>query len=231
METVAEEQVYTPRYIPSGDFDHDIEHWFAYETYRPNQRDMLRFVYDTVKNGEIGIIDAPTGSGKSSVISAILAENPNRRVLVAVRTTSQLGIFAKELENIRRTRQPDLKYAYIIGKGKSCPMSGFINGNIYDECDALKTISKEWHGRGVGVYEGCPYYNKIVNCCDGTPRSHDLAEQLTSTYVNPDNIREFCGDVCPYEVMTTAGKMSNVVIVNYHHIFASRVRMLVILNP
>ncbi len=68
--------------------DH-LDDWFPYGNYRPNQRQMLEVVAASAKQGGIVMIDAPTGSGKSSAVAALLSERGSRKVIIAVRTISQ----------------------------------------------------------------------------------------------------------------------------------------------
>ena len=79
-----------------------LDDWFPYREYRPHQREMLEAAASVARDGGIAMIDAPTGSGKSSVISALLAESRGRKVLVAVRTISQLTTFMRELALVRK---------------------------------------------------------------------------------------------------------------------------------
>ena len=46
--------------------------FFPYTEYRPNQRQMLEFAATVARDGGIGMIDAPTGSGKSSVVAFVV---------------------------------------------------------------------------------------------------------------------------------------------------------------
>ena len=63
---------------------------------------MLEAVAKTAREGGLLMIDAPTGSGKSSVIAPLLAEANGKKIFIAVRTISQLQIFIRELELIRQ---------------------------------------------------------------------------------------------------------------------------------
>lgn len=49
-----------------------IDDWFPYDEYRPYQREMLEFAQRIGIEGLVGLIDAPTGSGKSSIVTALL---------------------------------------------------------------------------------------------------------------------------------------------------------------
>ncbi|MHC1597876.1 MAG: ATP-dependent DNA helicase [Methermicoccaceae archaeon] len=119
------------------------EQWFAYPTYRPNQRLMLESVERCVKRGEhcVLMIDAPTGSGKTSAISAVLSAKGTRRVVIALRTTSQVEAYLSEIRRIReRTgRMPTI--AYLVGKPKMCPLAREFE-SPYAGCELLRILTK-----------------------------------------------------------------------------------------
>ena len=71
--------------------------FFPYSEYRPHQREMLEFAAQCAREGGIAMVDAPTGSGKSSVVASLLAFRNERKVIIAVRTISQLNTFIREL--------------------------------------------------------------------------------------------------------------------------------------
>ena len=77
---------------------HSIDSYFPYASYRPGQRHMLEVAARCAREGGITMIDAPTGSGKSSVIASLLAERKGRKVFIAVRTVSQLTTFIRGLD-------------------------------------------------------------------------------------------------------------------------------------
>lgn len=227
------------------------EDWFAYDTYRPHQKEMLDFAAECVNKQQTCLIDAPTGSGKSSVLSALLAQANGRKIIVAVRTVAQLNIFIRELELIKR-KQPRLKVSYLVGKRKMCMMGG--EGDVYRMCEGLKTFStslmRERAQKGSLIpandavikkqiqlqdYEHpllCQYFirSKIyAETGDGLKMmpSNVLktkAEQTTRRIVPPDKIHELCGDICPYEVMLQASRDADVILMNFHHLFNEDIR-------
>ena len=115
-----------------------LDRWFPYMSFRPGQEDMLKEAAGCARDGGVLLIDAPTGSGKSSVVSALLAERGDRMVIVAVRTISQLGTYIRELDLIRK-KQTGLKYSYLVGKGSLCPLGGV--GDVYRKCEGVKSFS------------------------------------------------------------------------------------------
>ncbi|MDR2855639.1 MAG: hypothetical protein LBV40_05740, partial [Methanomicrobiales archaeon] len=90
----------TPPFPPKQ--NSTLEPWFAYPAYRPGQEKMLLHAAEACNTGGVMLIDAPTGSGKSSIVSAMLAQAHGRLVIIAVRTISQLNTFVRELALIRQ---------------------------------------------------------------------------------------------------------------------------------
>ncbi|MHC1626325.1 MAG: ATP-dependent DNA helicase [Methanoculleaceae archaeon] len=229
-----------------------LDDWFPYPGYRPHQREMLEAVLSTAREGGILMIDAPTGSGKSSTVTALLAGARGRKVVVAVRTISQLDTFLRELSLVRR-RKKDLKCAYLIGKGAMCPLGG--EGDVYRRCEGVRAFSTqlmlERARRGASHpakdpvirrqiekmdHEHpliCPYFiysRTYTESRDGTGRIGlsgallSRATQLSTRMVPPDELKEFCGNLCPYEVMLAAGRDADVLLVNFYHIFDQTIR-------
>src|SRR5512136_352833 len=115
-----------------------IDTYFPYTEYRPGQRYMLDIAATVARDGGIVMIDAPTGSGKSSVVASLLAERKKRKIVIAVRTISQLTTFIRELELVRK-KQPQVKTVYLIGKKSMCRLSG--EGDVYRRCEGVKAFS------------------------------------------------------------------------------------------
>ena len=115
-----------------------IDTYFPYSEYRPGQRHMLEVAAQVAREGGIVMIDAPTGSGKSSVVASLLAERKKRKIVIAVRTVSQLTTFIRELELVKK-KQPQIKTVYLVGKKSMCPLGG--EGDIYRKCEGVKAFS------------------------------------------------------------------------------------------
>ncbi|HJJ28737.1 MAG TPA: ATP-dependent DNA helicase [Methanocorpusculum sp.] len=112
--------------------------YFPYPAYRPHQKEMLTAAANAVTQNKILMVDAPTGSGKSSLICAILGACEKKKIIVAVRSNSQLDIFLNELQKIRSEKAPDLKFSYIYGKSKICPLFDETKDNIYNKCKRVR---------------------------------------------------------------------------------------------
>ena len=107
---------------------------------------MLDAVYETIRNGEHGVlmIDAPTGCGKTSCISAAMAAAPGK-VVVALRTVSQIGIYTDEIQKIWSHTRHKPEIAYMVGKQKICPIEDEFRGeSVYAGCSRLKEWTKNY---------------------------------------------------------------------------------------
>jgi DNA excision repair protein ERCC-2 len=229
-----------------------LDDWFPYREYRPYQREMLEVAASTARSGGIAMIDAPTGSGKSSVVAALLSESRGRKVLVAVRTISQLTTFMRELQLIRHKRG-SLKFAYLIGKSSMCPLGG--EGDVYRRCEGVKAFStalmRERAQKGSLVPANdrqirqqirkidpehpliCPYFihsKSFTEPEDGGLKmvaSRALrvrAERVSTEFIPPEHLAGFCGEVCPYDTMVYAARDADVVLLNFYHLFDDTIR-------
>lgn len=224
--------------------------YIPYPSLRPHQDEMLDAVYDVVSTGDHGVlmIDAPTGSGKTSCISAALAAAPGK-IVVAVRTVSQIGVYLDEINRIWSNTRHRPTVSYLIGKQKACPLASEIWGeSIYYACMRLREGSKNYMvsrlERGHNdVYDPsrdeipdeppgertvCPYYLRSKEAFEingkvyfrSSSAAVDAAERMGRRIVPVDALEKTCRGVCPYEVMSLHAKSSDIIILNYHHLFS-----------
>jgi DNA excision repair protein ERCC-2 len=211
---------------------------------------MLDAVYEVVSKGEHGVlmIDAPTGTGKTSCISSVLAAAPGKTI-VAVRTVSQIDIYIEEIGKIwARTRhRPEI--AYMVGKQKICPLDGEFRGeSVYAGCSRLKEWTKNYVSSRIGKSEAriydpaldnipeeepgyrtfCPYYLRSREGFDLNGTVHfrrsglalDVVEGLKKTITPPSELLDSCQGICPYEIQSLYAKNCDIVIMNYSHLFS-----------
>ncbi|HEX3001570.1 MAG TPA: ATP-dependent DNA helicase, partial [Methanoregula sp.] len=229
-----------------------IDTYFPYSEYRPGQRYMLEVAATVARDGGIAMIDAPTGSGKSSVVASLLAERKGRKIVIAVRTVSQLTTFIRELELVKK-KAPQIKTVYLVGKKSMCPLGG--EGDVYRRCEGVKAFSnslmRDRAEKGAMIPAKdpfiiqqirrmdrehpllCPYYisSKMFVPAEGVGvrmvPSTDLrnkADRVIANPVPPRELTEYCTGLCPYELMMHAAKNTDVVILNYHHLFNRDIR-------
>ena len=105
--------------------------YFPYESLRLHQDKMLDAVYDAVRKGENSIlmVDAPTGTWKTSCISAALAAAPGK-VIVAVRTVSQIGIYTDEISKIWSKTRHRPEVSYMVESRRSAPLDASSRARV-----------------------------------------------------------------------------------------------------
>jgi len=229
-----------------------IDTFFPYSEYRPGQRHMLEVAATVARDGGIAMIDAPTGSGKSSVVASLLAERKGRKIVIAVRTISQLTTFIRELELVKK-KAPEIKTVYLVGKGSMCPLGG--EGDVYRRCEGVKAFSnslmRDRAEKGAMIPAKdpfiiqqirrmdkehpllCPYYisSKMFVPAEGvgvrmvpSAELRNKADRVIANPVPPRDLTEYSSGLCPYELMMHAAKNTDVVILNYHHLFDRQIR-------
>lgn len=225
--------------------------YFPYESLRPYQDAMLDDVYGTVRDGDHAVlmIDAPTGSGKTSCISAALAAAPGK-IAVAVRTVSQIDIYLDEIEKIWSKTRHRPTITYMVGKQKMCPIADEFSGeSVYAGCARLREWTKRRMITRLGEVGGkfydpsndmntpqsvpgyrtfCPYYMMSREVFELAGKPHfrhsgsilDLVDDLRTGIRSPGRFLKECKEICPYEVMSLSAKGSDLVILNYSHLFS-----------
>jgi DNA excision repair protein ERCC-2 len=224
--------------------------YLPYSSLRPFQDKMLDAVYDMISRGGHGIlmIDAPTGTGKTSCISAALSAAPGK-VIVAVRTVSQIDIYVDEIKKIWNNTRHQPEIAYLVGKQKMCPLEEeFREESVYAGCSRLKEwtnsyISARMTKSSDNIYDPaqdcmpkeepgyrtfCPFYLRSREAFQLNGKVHlrrssgalDVVESLKKEVTPPARLKEVCAGLCPYEIMSLYAKGSDVVIVNYSHLFS-----------
>jgi DNA excision repair protein ERCC-2 len=211
---------------------------------------MLDAVYEVVSKGGHGIlmIDAPTGTGKTSCICSVLAAAPGKTI-VAVRTVSQIDIYIEEISKIWSKTRHKPEIAYMVGKQKICPLEDeFRKESVYAGCSRLKEWTKNYVSARIGksnasIYDPaldsipeeepgyrtfCPYYLRSREGFDLNGTVHfrrsgsalDVVESLKKTITPPSRLLDSCQGICPYEIQSLYAKNCDIVIMNYSHLFS-----------
>ncbi|MDD4162843.1 MAG: ATP-dependent DNA helicase [Methanothrix sp.] len=224
--------------------------YFPYESLRPYQDRMLDAVYEVVSKGDHGVlmIDAPTGTGKTSCISAALAA-ASGKIVVAVRTVSQIDIYINEVNKIWSKTRHRPEIAYMVGKQRICPLEDEFRGeSVYAGCSRLREWTKNYVSSKIGKGSGsiydpaadsipeeepgyrtfCPYYLRSREGFELNGTVHfrrsggalDVVEGLKKRITPPSHLQESCQGICPYEIMSLYAKNCDMVIMNYSHLFS-----------
>ncbi|KUP09139.1 hypothetical protein Q75_01500 [Bacillus coahuilensis p1.1.43] len=176
---------------------------FPYGEFRANQRELAGAVYQGIKNGKIGYIGAPTGTGKT--ISTIfpwvksVGEGQSERLIYTTARTSTKGEVEKTFQAMT-VLGLDMQTVTITAKEKICPRTkSYCN---QEHC--------EW-SKG--------YYDRL---------NEGLMDILENERVITRNLLERYSEkhtLCPFEFSLDVAYEADVIICDYHYIFDLRVSL------
>ena len=190
-----------------------VEDFFAYDSFRPNQKELALSVYDNCVGGRTLLAEAMSGFGKTAaVLSGALfaARERHCRVIYTCRTKRQILRVVEELSQLQGKQL--VKAASMFSK--------------FDYCLLKRTSFRSIRQESFGWYCGfnvsnnlCSYFlnvslieNDVINglvqkTCHHTPMHSDLLRECEDVHV------------CPYEIVRLAVAQAEVVVVPYHYLF------------
>ncbi len=186
-----------------------IEGWFAYDSFRPGQRELAERVYETCLNGGVLITEAMSGFGKTAAVltgTLSAAEEIGCRVVYACRTKRQINRVVEEVARLQG-KHP-FKAASILSKFDYC---------LLRRRRAIPQESFGWYCTFNVSNNLCSYFLNVSLTEDfdrlarevltATPRYIDLIRRSEEVHV------------CPYEVARLAMARARVAVVPYQYAF------------
>ncbi|MEM2440362.1 MAG: ATP-dependent DNA helicase [Candidatus Bathyarchaeia archaeon] len=211
-------------------FEDLVKEFFPYAEFRPFQIKAIKFAYEVMRDGKIGLLCSPCGTGKSiSVLTAYFAAkdlNPALGKLVALtRTKNQLEIYSRELKNIKAHSGINFVASIFKSKKEMCPHA-FEDPKLRD----IKYRDFLYYCKGLkeGLFgRTCEYYERTF---DGRKPSWQAYNVIGKTKkvgpLLPDEVYDVCRDegLCPYEVTRVLTRYADIVIGNYNYILVEAIR-------
>jgi DNA excision repair protein ERCC-2 len=186
-----------------------IEGRFAYESFRPGQKELAQRVYEACLGGEILIAEAMSGFGKTAaVLAGVLsaAEETGFKVVYACRTKRQINRVVEEIAKLQETHP--FKAASMLSKFDYC---------LLRRGRAVPQESFGWYCSFNVSNNLCSYF---LNISLTEEFDRLVGEVLRSTPKQPDLLRESeTVHVCPYEVVRLAMVQASVAVVPYQYAF------------
>ncbi|MEM0357545.1 MAG: ATP-dependent DNA helicase [Candidatus Bathyarchaeia archaeon] len=211
-------------------FEGLVKEFFPYAEFRPYQLNAIKFAYEVMRDGKIGLLCSPCGTGKSiSVLTAYFTakeSNPALGRLVALtRTKNQLEIYSRELKNIKEHCGVNFVASIFKSKKEMCPHAL--------EDPKLKDIRyRDFLYYCKGLKEGlfgrtCEYFEKTFDGRKPSWQAYNLVSKIKRVGpLLPDEVYEVCRDegLCPYEVTRILTRYADIVIGNYNYILVEAIR-------
>jgi len=226
------------RGMAAGDFERKTERhfeglvkeFFPYSSFRPYQLNAIRFAYEVMQDGKIGLLSSPCGTGKSiSVLTAYFAArelNPSLGRLIALtRTKNQLEIYSRELKNIKERCGVSFTASIFKSKKEMCP-------HAFEDPKLRDVSYRDFLYYCKGLKEGafgrtCEYFEKTYDGWKPSWQAHTVVGKIKKIGpLLPDEVYEVCRDeeLCPYEVTKILTRYADIVVGNYNYILVEAIR-------
>lgn len=191
----------------------EITERFAYNSFRPGQRELAQKVYESCSTGQILVAEAMSGFGKTAAVltgALTAAEETGSRVVYTCRTKRQMARVSEEISRLQEKHQ--FKAASISSK--------------FDYC--LLRRSRQVTRESFGWY--C-WFNVSNNLCSyflNVPLAGEgFARVVNAAALNSPSQADLIRDsesihVCPYEVARLAMAQAAVAVAPYHYVFDPR---------
>ncbi|MEM3700779.1 MAG: ATP-dependent DNA helicase [Candidatus Bathyarchaeia archaeon] len=213
-----------------ADFKKLVKEFFPYPNFRPFQLDAIKFNFDVIRNGKIGLLSSPCGTGKSiSVLTAFfMAKEWNDsvgRLLALTRTRNQLEIYCRELKSIKEHCHTSFVASVFKSKKEMCPYAL--------EDPKLRDISYRdflYYCKGLkeGVFgKTCKYYERTYSGWKPSWHAYAVINKIREIGpLMPDEVYAICRDkeICPYEATKILAKYADIIIGNYNYLLVDSVR-------
>ncbi|MDE1852510.1 MAG: ATP-dependent DNA helicase [Thaumarchaeota archaeon] len=190
----------------------DLEARFAYQSFRPGQKELAQRVYEACVDGETLIAEAMSGFGKTAAVltgALSAAEETGCRVVYACRTKRQIDRVVEETTRLQ-ARHP-FKAASMLSKFDYC---------LLRRRRAVPQESFGWYCTFNVSNNLCSYFLNVTLTEDF---DRLVKEALARTPHHPELIRRSeLAHVCPYEVARLAMAQATMAVVPYQYAFDPR---------
>jgi len=211
-------------------FEELLKKFFPYASFRPFQRDAIKFSFEVIKNGKVGLLSSPCGTGKSiSVLTAYFmakeADSSVNKLLALTRTKNQLEIYCRELKNIKTQCNVNVVASVFKSKKEMCPYAtedrrirdiGYRDFLYY--CKSLKE----------GLFGiSCKYYDRTYSERKPSLKTCEVITKIKKIGpLLPEELYQICRreGLCPYEATKILTRYADVVIGNYNYVLVEAIR-------
>ena len=191
---------------------------FPYE-YRPGQRELVRFISNTVDDGMSPVVEAGTGTGKT--VSALAATLP---------TVLERGMKVIYLTRTKSQQKQIIREAAAIGHGilcvglqgrtaASCPMMRDDPDLASGTSEEISKLCSEYKRRDAGECR-CRFYANIEHT-----DIESWVERIREEHPEPEGFARLCeeAELCPYEMLKYALPHADVIAASYPFVFMPQI--------
>lgn len=213
------------------------EMFFPHDEYREQQRETIQIIYQRLINGVHYVLQAPNGTGKSSIgLSSALpiVYEKGKKLVYLCRTIQQNNRVIRELKLIKE-KQSFITGIAIRGRNNMC-----INEQFLKDKPSMKELMQLCQ-RARKTETGCKYYKHffsddierdIYDVVSDSNELSSLVAEFSSKIVDTDDLIMVCKKrkICPYYTIKILLSQVDIVVCNYLWIFHEIIRELAFLK-
>ncbi len=213
------------------------EMFFPHDEYRENQKETIQKIYQGISNGTQCVLQAPNGTGKSSIgLSSALpiVYEKGKKLVYLCRTIQQNDRVIRELKLIK-LRQSFISGIAIRGRSNMC-----INEQFLKDKPSMKELMQICQ-RARKTETGCAYYKHFFSedserdnyeIVSESNELYSLLAEFSSKIVDTDDLIIVCKKrkICPYYTIKILLSRVDIVVCNYLWIFHPAIRELAFLK-
>lgn len=196
-----------------------VDFLFRHEKLRKHQKELVEDIYSAIARGGIFLANAPTGSGKTdAALSAAItyAIDTNLSIFFLTPKISQHKIALDVVSGIAKKYNLNIRAIDLVGRRHMCLLDTkeYDNESFQYFCDNKRKRKT------------CNFYNRVREL-DFLSEKH--LEKILKEYgagksfIDAINFASSYG-FCPYELLLRIAPFSNVIICDYYHFLAPRIR-------
>jgi DNA excision repair protein ERCC-2 len=190
-----------------------LEDWFAYQEFRPGQKELASRVHEACAAGETLLAEAMSGFGKTAAVMAgalSAAEETGCKVIYACRTKRQINRVMEEVARLQG-KHP-FKAASLLSKFDYC---------LLRRQRQVPQESFGWYCSFNVSNNLCSYFLNVALASEEFDRV--VARSLVHAPTHQELLRESeAAHMCPYEIARLSLVQASLAVVPYHYVFDPR---------
>jgi DNA excision repair protein ERCC-2 len=200
-----------------------LEDFFAYDAFRPGQRELAYSIYTACKNRRHLVAEAMSGFGKTAAVlsgSMAAADELGLRVIYACRTKREVLRAVEEISKLQKKRE--LRAANLFSKYDYCLLRKRSHRSVPPD-------SFKWYC-GFNVSNNlCTYFLNLSLLGNELVKTVRQVASNTPTHAELLDLGEKF-HVCPYEITRLTIPEAQIIVAPYHYVFDASSRSVLLTN-
>jgi len=190
----------------------EIEATFAYDSFRPGQKELASQIYQHCLTGGVSLAEAMSGFGKTAAVlcgAVAAAEETGTKVVYACRTKRQIHRVVEELSRLQKRH----------------PISAISLSSKFDYCLLRRAASRSIPQESFGWYCGFNVSNNLCSYFLNVPLLGRELDTIVDNFAHnipshPELLSKSESiHVCPYELARLVAAQAKIIVAPYQYVF------------